>query len=98
MYPIIQKTLTFKLSAAIVCLSVLSACSSDSNDDLSDVKKFDNDGVPIIDPQNIVDGKVVMDGITMTFDEFREKYCFAKRQNPTCLEVNHQARIWNIRR
>ena len=32
MYPIIQKTLTFKLSVAIVCLSALSACSSDSND------------------------------------------------------------------
>jgi hypothetical protein len=91
-HPSIQKALTFKLSVAIVCLSVLSACGNDG------ASNVDNDGVPIIDPQNIEDGKVVMGDITMTFSEFREKYCFAKGQNATCQEIGRQARLLNIRR
>ena len=91
MYPI-------KLSVAVVCLSFLAACGSDSNEGASNAApkntlSLDSDGVPIIGPQNIVDGKVVMGDTIMTFNEFREKYCFAKGLNATCLEVGRQAHM-----
>ena len=79
MYPIIQKTLTFKLSVAVVCLSILSACGNNS---------APNDGVPNVDPKNIV-----VDGNTMTPTEFAQKYCIGKDQNETCAKVRYEAEI-----
>jgi hypothetical protein len=64
-----------KLSVAIVCLSLLSACGSGS----------DKDGVPTVsDYENIV-----VDGKPMKHEEFLNKYCVGKANNETCLRVSH---------
>ena len=81
MYPIIQKTLTFKLSVAVVCLSILSACSSDSNDGVPTVSDYCN---------------VVVNGKQMTNIEFMDKYCVGKTTNETCLSVMNAERIKSL--
>ncbi len=42
----------------------------------------DSDGVPKIDPNNII-----VDGEKMTESDFIQKYCLGKRENKTCWEV-----------
>jgi hypothetical protein len=63
-----------KLSAAIVCLSILSACGSNSNDGVPTVSDYCN---------------VVVDGKPMTNQEFMDKYCVSKMasETVTCVEV-----------
>jgi hypothetical protein len=69
----------FKLSLALVCLFALSACDNDV---------VLNDGVPNVDPQNII-----VDGTTMTPTEFLKKFCIGKNQNETCSKVRHKAQM-----
>jgi hypothetical protein len=59
-----------KLSVAVMCLSILSACDP---------------SVPELSGENFVGDKIVLDGITMTYDEFREKYCEGgKKRTRSC--------------